>query len=138
MSVKVKLTEKQKKANKAEYDRAYYIKNKAKLAVYHKNRYQEQKFSNGIVVVYQIPNYDGKGNIYAGVTQNIINRKHKHKHLGKLNVDKTIIIAVCKTREKARFIEDLLHQLGCHGAYQRDDCKLTRELERPFKLTLNN
>ena len=138
MSVKVKLTEKQKKANKAEYDRAYYIKNKAKLAVYHKSRYQEQKFRDGVVVVYQIPNYDGKDNIYAGVTANTINRMHKHKSLGKQNVDKMIVVAICKTREHARFIEDLLHKLGCHGAYQRDDCELTRELERPFKLTLNN
>lgn len=138
MSKRVKLTAEQRKKNKAESQRRYVIKNKAKVKAYHKKRYQDQSFGNGMIAVYQIHNYDGKGNIYAGITKNVVNRMNKHKSLGKQNVENYTIGAVCNTREKARNIENLLHQLGCHGAYQRDDCKLTRELERPFKLTLNN
>ena len=131
MSARVKLTEEQLRINRAKTQRAYYKKNKKAAKAYNKSRYQEQK--TPIVVVYQIEDYDGKGNNYCGITQNLYNRMCKHKSLGKMNVDDWSVLSIAMTREEARELERGYHQSGYHGAYQRDDCDLKRDLEKDFK-----
>ena len=131
MSARVKLTEEQLRINRAKTQRAYYKRNKKAHQTYHKNRHQNQK--TDVVVVYQIENYDGKGNNYCGITQNLNNRMYKHKSLGKMNVNDWSVLDLAMTREEARDIEARYHQSGYHGAYQRDNCELTKDLEKDFK-----
>lgn len=135
MSKRVKLTEEQRKANTKKRRRAYYIANKE-----HERKSQNEykkSLNHSVTLVYVIPNYDGIGNNYCGVTNSLKRRRHNHKYNGKQNTDKIYVLDAYRDRAKALETEAKFHAEGYHGAYQRDNCELTRDLEKGFKLTLN-
>ena len=67
-------------------------------------------------VVYCIPNYNGVGGNYVGVTNNLYNRMATHKSLGKLNTAEYIILDEIVDRSFAESIESQYHDRGYHGA----------------------
>ena len=123
-----------------EYQRQYRLKNKEKIAAYQKQylldnkekfatyraknkdyynaKSKEQRETNTLKlnVVYCIPNYDGAGGNYVGVTNNIYNRIANHKSLGKLNTENYIILDEIEDRSLAESIESQYHDKGYHGA----------------------
>lgn len=117
---------------KKEYDRAYYRANKEIIDARAKKRYQanrEELIEKQLIrhraqnlhctIVYVIPNYDGLGNDYVGITKNLNNRLAKHRSLGKLNVDKWDILDVEYDRAKARELEREFHLNGYHGGRKK-------------------
>ena len=69
----------------------------------------------GFWIVYIITDYNGLGNDYCGMTQNIYKRINKHKSLGKLNTDTYTIVKKCDTLEDALELESAVHNFGYHG-----------------------
>lgn len=67
-------------------------------------------------IVYCIPNYNGKGDNYAGVTDNPYMRMCKHKSVGRVNTDKWYVLEEIKCRKEALIIEARYHSEGYHGA----------------------
>jgi predicted GIY-YIG superfamily endonuclease len=117
---------------KAKYTSNYYRANKETILAQAKVRYQnnrEEMIAKQLdrhraqnlpcTIVYVIPNYDGLGNDYVGITKNLNNRLAKHKHLGKLNVDKWDILDIEYDREKARLLEKEFHTKGYHGGRKK-------------------
>lgn len=131
MSAKVKLTTEEKKEKARAYYRSYYKKNKGKLQSYYKKKYQDDKAD--FVIIYQIPNYDGMGNNYCGMTENLDSRMHKHRSLGKLNVSDWSLLGIATSRKEAREIEAEFHSQGYHGAYSRDSGLLETEINNFLK-----
>ena len=66
-------------------------------------------------VVYCIPNYDNKGNNYAGVTNRPDIRIKDHKSLGKLNTGNWYELDRIVDRAEAEAKESEYHKLGYHG-----------------------
>lgn len=122
----------QKKTNRAEYQRNYYRANKERILTQAQERYQDNKealidkqlarhraHNLHCTIVYVIPNYDGLGNDYVGITRNLNNRLAKHRSLGKLNVDKWNVLDVEYDRAKARLLEKEFHTQGYHGGRKK-------------------
>lgn len=120
-----------------EYQRAYYEANKSKIADRATKRYEANReaiidkqlarhrsHNLHCTIVYVIPNYDGEGNDYVGITKNLNNRLAKHKSLGKLNTDNWDILEIEFDRAKARELEKQYHSQGYAGARKR---KLTKK-----------
>lgn len=92
---------------------------------YQKNKEQEQ--ARGIAnyksnklpynIVYCIPNYNGKGDNYAGITDNPTNRMAQHKYKGVLNTSEWYELGKVEDRIEAKALENAFHKLGYHGAY---------------------
>ena len=122
----------EKKEKKAKYQSDYYKANKERILAEAKVRYQNNREALierqltyhraqnlPCTIVYVIPNYDGLGNDYVGITKNLNNRLAKHKHLGKLNVDKWDILDIEYDRAKARELEKRFHTEGYHGGRKK-------------------
>mgnify|MGYP003650721461 CR=1 FL=1 len=122
----------EKKQSRKAYQSDYYKANKVRLKAQAQERYQnnrEEMIAKQLdrhrrqnlpcTIVYVIPNYDGLGNDYVGITKNLNNRLAKHKHLGKLNVDKWDILDIEYDRAKARELEKRFHTKGYHGGRQK-------------------
>ena len=121
-----------KQLRKKEYQREYYLANKSKIVDRAKTRYEANReaiidkqlarhrsHNLHCTIVYVIPNYDGLGNDYVGITKNLNNRLAKHKSLGKLNTDKWDILEVEFDRAKARELERDFHLNGYHGGRKK-------------------
>ena len=141
MSKRVKLTEEQRKANKAEYQRNYRAKNKKSVAKKARAYYKENKvgilsqqkaykesIQDDYTIVYVIHNYDGIGNAYVGMTDLLNRRMSQHKYNGKLNTDKPHILGIYPSRERAKEVEAEFHNRGLHGKWQVDNHELDVEL----------
>ena len=112
------------KERKADIQRAYRAKkkriaqeekaDKERRAAYNRT-YRESKKSK-YTTIYCIPNYNGKGDNYVGITNNLIRRLSSHKHLGKLNTDKYIELDKVDDRKEAEVLESKYHSRGYHGA----------------------
>ena len=121
------LTEAQKESKK-EYMRLYRIRNRAKLQAqqkvandlrkessreYNKSRHESKTLPYN--VIYCIPNYDGKGGNYAGVTNNVYSRMSSHRYLGKQNTEDFFILDIKTDRKEALASELRFHKQGYHG-----------------------
>ena len=126
------MTTTEKREKKAKYQSNYYKANKVKLKAQAQARYQsnrEEAIAKQLdrhrahnlhcTIVYVIPNYDGLGNDYVGITKNLNNRLAKRRHLGKLNVDKWDILDVEYDRAEARELERKFHTEGYHGGRKK-------------------
>ena len=106
------------KANKkkiAATDKAWAKKNEEHLKTYNREHLQKKKLPFNIV--YCIPDYDGKGGNYAGVTNNPHRRMLAHKNdTGKLNTENWFILDVVIDRGEALISESRFHVQGYHGA----------------------
>ena len=113
---------------RADYMKAYKQKNKEKLEAYKKDWYedniehclaQRREWNNGkklpYVIIYCIPNYDGKGGNYAGITNNVYRRMANHKNLGKKNTDDWFILDIKTSRKAALISEKHFHSQGYEG-----------------------
>jgi len=83
---------------------------------YHKE--YNHKHDLGYWIVYIITDYNGLGNDYCGMTQNIYVRMANHKSIGRLNTDTYTIVKKCDSLEDALEIESAVHNFGYHG-----DCR---------------
>ena len=121
-----------KQLRRKEYQREYYLANKSKIVDRAKTRYKANReaiidkqlarhrnHNLPCTIVYVIPNYDGLGNDYVGITKNIQNRLAKHKSLGKLNTKKWDILDIEYDRAKARELERDFHLNGYHGGRKK-------------------
>ena len=97
-----------------EYNRNSYLRNKEGVRVKNKANHESNKLPYNIV--YCIPNYNGKGDNYAGVTNQPKSRMANHKTQGKLNVSNWYELGRCDCREEAEALEDAFHKLGYHGS----------------------
>ena len=113
---------------KKEYYNSYYQANKVKAKEHYEANKEEliekqlarhRSHNLKCTIVYCIPNYDGLGNDYVGITKNLNNRIAKHKSLGKLNTDKWYILDLDFDRADARAIEKTYHLDGYHGAHPK-------------------
>ena len=122
----------EKKEKRKEYQSSYYRANKVRLKAEAKVRYQnnrEEMIAKQLdrhraqnlhcTIVYVIPNYDGLGNDYVGITRNLNNRLASHRSLGKLNVDKWDVLEVEYCRVKARELEKTYHSQGYAGGRKK-------------------
>lgn len=110
--------------NKASYEKNKDAINARQRIKYQKNKEQEQ--ARGVAnyksnklpynIVYCIPDYDGLGNNYAGVTDNPLNRMAQHRYKGVLNTSEWYELGKCDCRREALALEDAFHKLGYHGA----------------------
>ena len=66
--------------------------------------------------MYCIPNYDGKGGNYAGVTNQPEKRMQRHTLDGKINTQDFFILDVKTDKLEAYASETALHGEGYHGA----------------------
>ena len=99
---------------KRESDRVYRLKNKDRLS---KQKILQRKANNlPYNVIYCIPNYNGLGDNYCGVTYNIVSRMRNHKSQGKQNVSDWFILDIKTDRKQAEISESSFHDKGCHGA----------------------
>ena len=127
----------EKKEKRKAYQSDYYKANKERILAQQQERYQNNREeaiekqlarhrANNLhcTIVYVIPNYDGLGNDYVGISKNLNNRLAKHRSLGKLNVDKWDILEVEYDRAKARELEKRFHTEGYHGG--RKTKKITK------------
>tara|TARA_R110000796_G_scaffold74050_1_gene166246 strand:+ start:428 stop:829 length:402 start_codon:yes stop_codon:yes gene_type:complete len=127
-------TEKEIKQAEAKrvYNKKYYEANRDKIVARAKAHYQNNRealierqltyhrsHNLHCTIVYMIPNYDGLGNDYVGITRNLNNRLANHRYLGKLNVDKWDILDVEYDKDKARELERDFHTQGYHGGRQK-------------------
>ena len=126
--MKTKLKKTLKTADKKANKKAWDIANKAHVKAYNKTRYQEntnyfKEYGKGyradrklqFYVVYTIPNYDGKGNSYCGITTQPDRRMANHKCDGKVNVDNYTIVDAQVEKADALTIEAEYHAQGYHG-----------------------
>lgn len=100
-------------------NKAWYEANKEKAAALNKANRESKKLPYNIV--YCIPDYDGLGNNYAGVTNQPEIRMNRHKNLGKLNTSDWYELGRCDCREEAEVLESSFHKLGYHGAHRFKD-----------------
>ena len=110
---KNKHTEEYKEKTKAS-SKAWYLANSDKKKAKNKARYKAKEL--GYCIVYCIPNHDGLGNNYVGVTNNPYNRMQNHKGLGKLNAKEYIELDRADTRAEAEKLEAEYHARGYDGA----------------------
>ena len=116
------------KEERREYDRAYRLKNKDKLKEYLKTYHKsnEEKIaaqkkalyrghSVSYTIVYCIPNYNGKGDNYCGITSNPYKRMINHKRLNKQNTSDWFILDVKLDRKEALESEKIFHSKGYYG-----------------------
>ena len=121
----------------AEYKKAYRQANKEKIVKENKEYYKanKEKISVKAVayresktlcysIIYCIPNYDGKGGNYAGVTNNPTQRMRQHKSLGKLNTADWFVLDIVVDRAEAFDSESKFHSQGYHG--DKEETKLRR------------
>jgi len=94
--------------------RAKYQKNKEEAQARGIATYESNKLPYNIV--YCIPDYNGKGNNYAGITDNPTNRMAQHKYKGVLNTSEWYELGKVVDRKEAEALEDAFHKLGYHGA----------------------
>ena len=92
------------------YDEA----NKEKKRAYLKSYVETNKLPYN--VIYCIPDYDGKGNNYCGVSHDPKNRMGSHKHNGKINTNKWYELDRVVDRTEALAKEKEYHLKGYHGA----------------------
>lgn len=92
----------------------YLEKTKEKRATQAKAYNESKKLPYNIV--YCIPNYDGKGGNYCGVTNQPILRMGAHNTLGVLNTSEWYELGRCNDRKEAEALESAFHELGYHGA----------------------
>ena len=106
-----------KKANKkriAAREKVWQEANKDRLREY-KKQYQDSS-KTPFNIVYCIPDYDGKGGNYAGVTNNPHRRMLAHKNdTGKLNTENWFILDVVIDRGEALISESRFHVQGYDG-----------------------
>ena len=137
------MTKEGKKERKKAYNKAWYLKNKEAIAVRSKayreankteiaaykevnkdkikvqnairgKRYREaNKLKTNIV--YCIPNYNGLGDNYCGVSNQPQLRMAKHKFDGKLNTSEWYELGKVTDRKEAEALESAFHELGYHG-----------------------
>ena len=96
-------------AQKNEYRQA----NKEKIAKKDKEYKDARRLNYNII--YCIPNYDGKGGNYAGVTNQPEFRMKSHKSSGKLNIQDWFILDIVIDRTEAEASESAFHSQGYHG-----------------------
>ena len=101
------------KAYNKEYSAAHYQNNKESRIKSAKAYYESKKPPFNIV--YCIPDYDGKGGHYAGVTNSVYSRMSQHKHYGKLNTENWFILDVVIDRDEALMSEARFHTQGYDG-----------------------
>ena len=117
------------KEKRAEYQRGYYqdniqeikdksnstyASNKEAIRAKQKAYYETNKLP--YTIVYSIPDYNGKGDDYCGVTSYPEHRMSGHKTKGRLNTDKWYTLDKVDKREDAMIIEAKYHSQGYHGA----------------------
>lgn len=102
------------KEHKSNVGKAYYKANKESMDDKNKAIYESKKLPYNII--YCIPDYDNKGNDYAGVTNNPSYRMRNHKSQGKLNTADFFILDVVVDRVEAEASESRFHAQGYHGA----------------------
>lgn len=110
-------TEEKKEKKRAQdriYRKRYRVKNREKLNA-EKIAYRKS-VTLPYNIIYCIPNYDGKGNDYVGITNQPMIRMHSHKSLGKLNTGEYIELDRVDTRAEALILEAEYHDKGYHGA----------------------
>lgn len=113
---------------RADYMKAYRQKNKDKIEAYKKDWHEDNRerrlakmkdsYKNRTLpytVVYCIPNYDGLGNNYAGITNNVYQRMANHKNLGKKNIDDWFVLDIKTSRSEALISEKHFHSKGYKG-----------------------
>jgi len=81
------------------------------------------KHDLGYWIVYIIHDYNGRGDEYCGMTQNIYMRMSNHKSLGRLNTDTYTIVKECDTLEDALELESAVHNFGYHGSASTESGK---------------
>tara|TARA_R110000796_G_scaffold147019_1_gene263751 strand:- start:229 stop:786 length:558 start_codon:yes stop_codon:yes gene_type:complete len=97
----------------AKRSKAYRVINKEKITKQGKVYRASKKLPYNII--YCIPNYDGLGNNYCGVTSRPDIRIKDHKSLGKVNTKDWFILDVVVDRAEALIKESEFHKLGYHG-----------------------
>ena len=95
-------------------DRKYRFNNKEKIAEQKKRQQEANKLPYN--VIYCIPNYNGLGDNYCGVTYDIVSRMRNHKSQGKHNVSDWFILDIVIDRKHAEISEGRFHYKGYHGA----------------------
>tara|TARA_R110000803_G_C11736609_1_gene290420 strand:- start:55 stop:486 length:432 start_codon:yes stop_codon:yes gene_type:complete len=101
-----------------EYNKTWRAENKDKTAV--SSRAAKARNTLLYNVVYCIPNYDGKGGNYAGITNNVYERMFNHKVLGKQNIDDWFILDIKTDRTEALASERFYHSQGYDGATHKN------------------
>ena len=121
--------DKKRDANKEarrEYDKAYYKseEGREKIRIYQEaNKKEIVKLKQDWYtartlpynVIYCIPNYDGLGGNYCGVTNSPKFRMINHSNTGKLNTDDWFILDIKVDRAEAEASESAFHSQGYHG-----------------------
>ena len=103
--------------NKNKHTEDYKEKNKARTKAWglaNPDKYKAYRLD--YCIVYCIPNYDGLGSNYAGVTSNPTNRMYNHKSIGKFNTEEYIELDRADTRAEAEELEAEYHARGYDGA----------------------
>lgn len=96
-----------------EYNKAYMSDNRERLLVQRKEARDSKIMPYNII--YCIPNYDGKGGNYCGVTKRPDTRMSEHRSCGKQNVNDWFILDIIIDRAEALTRESEFHKLGYHG-----------------------
>lgn len=137
------MTKEEKKEKKKAYNKAWYLKNKeahskrckeyqannkTEIAAYKKANKDKIKVQNAVRgkryreanklktnIVYCIPNYNGLGDNYCGVSNQPNIRMAKHKFDGKLNTSEWYELGRVIDRKEAEALESAFHELGYHG-----------------------
>ena len=113
LSKKAKVYNKDNKVAIADNSKEYRRVNRDSIRSQRSGHYHKNNLTYN--VVYCIPNYDGLGNNYAGVTHNTHYRMIQHKAQGKLNTSEWYELGRCDCRKEAEALEDAFHKLGYHG-----------------------
>lgn len=104
------------KDKKRAYDKKYNKENKDKRRLYNKVNKEANKLPYN--VVYCIPNYNGNGDNYCGVTNQPVLRMRGHKSVGKLNTSEWYELGRVEDRKEAETLESSFHKLGYHGEHK--------------------
>ena len=98
------------KEERSEYNKNYSANNKNRVLMHRaKNRLDHY-------VIYCLPNYDGLGSNYVGLTKNLYQRLAWHKTKGKLNTSSYIVLDTASTKKEGLIIERTYHDKGYCGA----------------------
>mgnify|MGYP003650568625 FL=1 len=97
------------KEERSEYNKNYVANNKERILTHRaKNRLDHY-------VIYCLPNYDGLGSNYVGLTKNLYQRLAWHKTKGKLNTQNCIKLDTAATKREGLDIEREYHDKGYDG-----------------------
>lgn len=107
-------TTKDWKINNKNKQDAYLLKTREDRLAKMKASREEKKTPFNIV--YCIPNYNGLGDNYAGVTNQPEKRMKAHNLKGRLNTENWFILDVVVDRGEALMSESRFHAQGYHGA----------------------